>query len=375
MPARPKLAVILGAGASHDVCPDSTTIKEGAWSPPIVATMFKSRALDEVLDRHPQAQALMASIRTEVRQGQKGFEESLGYWMQNTSEGIERQLLQVPIALHDYFSQVSENYTKDATNYSHLINCTVPQGIHTAFITFNYDTLLEKSLSNITGNVFGTERAYRSSSDWVLVKLHGSVGWGYPWVGKEEFEEFLQGIGAGHFAAAYERIRRVDSTLKPFDEIPAGQMPMDGRVLSVFWDKPTIGNDSIHVGISRTLMLGGILHYPALALPVPDKYQFVCPPAHVEALRTFLEDCENYLFIGFSARDRPFLDFFRQTAKRVKRLGVVTGQGELQDTVARLDRGTLVTAGVTSRDKYASDSGFTWFMENQIQSFIASIKA
>ena len=110
-------------------------------------------------------------------------------------------------------------------------------------------------------------------------------------------------------------------------------------------------------------------------MPVPDKYEFVCPPSHVEALRTFLADCEDYLFIGFSARDDPFLDFFGKTVKRVRRLAVVTGQGKLEETVDRLDKGTIVTKGAYFRDEGASDLGFTRYMENRIQPFVASLKA
>ena len=297
MPKRPKLAVILGAGASHDVCPDRGPIKDKKWTPPLVDTMFEGGALDEVLSQHPEAQALMSSVRTKLRAGGV-FEEILRSYSDDPNGHIQWQMAFVPIALHEFFFRVSNNYTSEAINYSHLVNSTVGQGIQTAYVTLNYDTLLEMSLARITGAGFGNLDSYVSSPDWILVKLHGSVGWGYPW-------DTTERIGEPR-AAALEN------------------------------EPPPALAESIEVGLPRLMWAHDRLFYPALSLPVVGKYGFVCPPQHIDALRRFMIDCANFLFVGFSAKDRDLLDFLADTVQTFRCLHVVAGENDLEGVVERL---------------------------------------
>ncbi len=295
MAKRPKLAVILGAGASHGVCPaGSGVVKNEFLKPPITETMFNGTALDGVLARHPEAAALMSSVRTEVA-ANVPFEESLRRYLDNTNAYIQRQLAFVPIALHTFFFLVSAEYTSEAINYSHLLNRTIGEGIHTAFMTVNYDTLLEMSLTRTTGVVFDSLQSYVSSPDWILVKLHGSVGWGYPWI-EDGHMNMATDIG-GDWA----------------------------RNLASHNPPPSRDPDLIRAGRNNFLYADGRALYPALALPVAGKYGFVCPPSHVSALKTFLADCENYLFIGFSANDQDLLDLLKETVRTARSFFTVTG--------------------------------------------------
>jgi len=372
--ARPKLAVIVGAGASYDVCPDQGPILDPRWQPPIIATIFDSPAFDSVLARHPQADSIMSSIRTQMRSKRMTFEESLAYWMGKDDEAIKRKVLQVPIALHDYFLSVSEKYTREGINYSHLINCTVRDGVHTAFVTFNYDTLLEQSLTKESGGKFIDVQSYVGSADYLLVKLHGSVGWGYPWIAREGFQELLHSI-SGNSAAlpAYRHLQHYDQSLPFVDRTQ--DVPLDARVLASFWSLPERHNSRIRCNADQSLMMGDILCYPALALPVPEKCEFICPPQHLEALAQFLADCENFLFIGFSARDDMFLNFLRKEVKAVRRFGVVTGEGEVMETVERLDEVTgLIAASEVVLGKDVFDKGFSRYMEYEIEAFVHTLK-
>jgi len=323
MTTRPKLAVILGAGASHDVCPYKGPIKDLRWKPPIVKTMFDGSALDEVLARHPEAAALMSSVRTDVRAGLT-FEQSLRAHLSNPNPYVQRQMAFVPIALHEFFYLVSTNFTNEAVNYSHLVNRTIGQGIHTAYITVNYDTLLDTSLSKVTGVAFDSVESYVSSTDWILVKLHGSVGWGYPWDTAEDSgltltEDSLSLLWPAVLTGAIDMYR------------PPLSLGVLSRVKALSYPLPAKNPDVIDVGPDPGTFFhqggsgGGDVCYPALALPVTGKYGFVCPPSHLEALKAFLADCENFLFIGFSANDQDLLDLLKDTVQNVKSFCVVAG--------------------------------------------------
>lgn len=253
----------------------------------------------------------------------------------------------VPIALHEFFFRVSNEYTSEAANYSALINRTIGQDIQTAYITLNYDTLLEMSLRKITGVTLDSIGAYVSSPDWILVKLHGSVGWGYRW-GTAEW-------------------------------IP--NMAMAARSNK----PPERRSEEIQVGLPREMYRNGRLQqlfYPALALPVVGKSGFVCPPRHVEALAEFLHDCHNFFFIGFSASDQDLLEFLARTVDHVDLLAVVTGTGVLKDVVVRLRDTALQFQGAPPLpdrsgfpEQHGFESGFTHFLENDIDRVLASLSA
>jgi hypothetical protein len=57
------------------------------------------------------------------------------------------------------------------------------------------------------------------------------------------------------------------------------------------------------------------------------KCGFVCPPSHEEALVRYLQDCDNFLFVGFSARDSDLLECLSENVRSVRRLWIVTGPG------------------------------------------------
>ena len=110
----PKLVIILGAGASFDVCPEDGPIKNPDWKPPIVSNLFESGALDETLGRFPEAQTMMSRIRTQVRnKGGRVFEDTIRRHMDDADPYIRRQMVHVPIALYSHFETVSRQYTRE----------------------------------------------------------------------------------------------------------------------------------------------------------------------------------------------------------------------------------------------------------------------
>ena len=339
MDERPKLAVILGAGASHDVCcRDETKVKTvPELQPPMIETLFKG-AFDEVLRHHPDAQSLLATVRN-LMQGQGSkltFEDALRRQLESDDEDVLRRVRDVPFALHDYFWRVSEEYTSDPINYSDLVNRTAKNGIDTAFVTVNYDTLLEKALSDVTGVEFGEEEEYvQWRKNFMLAKLHGSVGWGYPWT---------------HEAGKANRRRQL-SRLPEFDI------------------------SCLHVGLDVSLTYRDSFCYPALALPVPGKGPFICPKLHLAAIEDFLSDCDNYLFIGFSANDTDVLKFLDEHVRHARIVGVIVEKKHRLDVEDRLAQGVRVFSGTDAFPSFEDDNaGFTWFLRNRLDVFVGIVK-
>jgi len=330
MTVRPKLAVILGAGASYDCCPDKGAIADETWRPPTVANLFETGAFDLVLNDHEQAYALFSPIRSRMRGG-KTLEEALREQVDRQDPDVQRMLPYLPIALHEYFYRVSSNYVREAVNYSALLNETIGRGFHTAFITVNYDTLLEQSLRRWTGRNLQTADDYLADN-WLLAKLHGSVGWGWLW----------------HSPTEHRR-----------PQVAIGKYDLPDRKLT-----------EIDVAVPPEMIRGRALFYPALALPVPGKGDFLCPPTHVNAIQEFLQDCLSYLFIGFSANDTDVLQLLTDSVPfKTCAVKVVAGnQREAGGVIQRLQAGVrqfrqlypaVVTPSIT----------FTHFLEKDSEPF------
>ena len=62
----------------------------------------------------------------------------------------------------------------------------------------------------------------------------------------------------------------------------------------------------------------------------------MCPPSHEDALVTYLQDCHNFLFVGFSARDSDLLDCLSANVREVRRLWIVTGPDDQRAVKERL---------------------------------------
>lgn len=336
----PKLAVILGAGASHDVCcfdQDKVTI-DRELRPPTIKTLFKG-AFDETLRSYPDAQALLATVRNVIqgRDPELTFENALRRQLESDNEDVVRMVRDVPFALHDYFWRISDGYTSDPINYSDLVIRTARNGIDTAFITVNYDTLLEKALTNVTGVEFGEEEQYvRPQKNFMLAKLHGSVGWGYSWIAES---------------------KRGDKR-KWLSRLPSFEFA------------------SIRMGLNDNLSYRDSFHYPALALPVPGKGPFTCPKAHILAIQDFLTDCRYHLFIGFSANDTDVLKLLNDCVKHAPRLvGIVVEKRDRGDVQDRLARGVPVFSGADVFPPLEDDNdGFTWFLRNHLGEFVDIVK-
>jgi len=307
----PRLAIILGAGASHDCVPklrpgeqarlgdQSHLIKQRDYQPPIVSGMFRSKAFNEFLNQHPEAADIFNAIRMEMSE-ETSFEVALRRRWESDNQHIRLKMRFVPRALQQFFWRVSISYTDQPANYVSLVSGTVGRGITTAFVTLNYDTILDKVLSRFRSwphEESLTLGSYISLPDWLLVKLHGSVDWGYRLNVK------------GYLTDA-------DLATQEFrDRDRAEIQVLDGA------QEPRIGPYAA---------------LPALALPIEGKYGFVCPPHHEEALVDYLQGCPNFLFVGFSARDQDLLDLLSDNVSSVRRLWIVTGPNDQDDVKKNL---------------------------------------
>ena len=300
-----KAAVILGAGASYDAYNGLGRADED-WQPPLVKELLGRAETDtftEILRRYQGAMHLagVAKPLTERRQ-EVGLEEQLTEFSDSDDRLTRAHFDQIPAYLRDLLWRVSSIYGRQAGSYSQLLYGLLAKTRHeVAFVTLNYDTILEQELIRRD-----PDRRLKSWNDYFasghparIFKLHGSVNWA-------------------------RRLARTDSDrLGPnptwFEAVKNANSANRASLVEIL---PGPGEGSVWNDTRQPVQLGGEpwWMYPVLTAPIMEKWAI---PQLVEHLRPFLTECSKYLVVGTSGRDGDLLDLLADSVQNVDALHYV----------------------------------------------------
>ena len=357
-----RLAVILGAGASFDSIRRSRTVGVSwSWRPPLTTELFepkdesfsrevqeaRRRNFETVLARYPRARSLASELGIRAARGE-GLEAVLRSW-RDGEDYIVRRFQQVPFYIQDLLSEVGQNLLEPGTsadNYDVLVSRLLSSEFEqVAFISLNYDLLLEKSLvtAGDTSNAVRTRLGLRwyteASHKWLYVKLHGSVDWA-----QRIISEKFAGNDTSH-------------VMQELDERPLIRDFNFGNV-------ELLANPQMRV-------VDGMICYPRLAIPVDDEYATVCPTPHLQAVSQFLKTCKNLLVIGARAKDNDLLELLGRAEMTCEGLGIVTGTPAGADETLGCVKEAVT---LNTSTPLISTNGFNQFIiTDELESFISSI--
>ncbi|MCU1615827.1 MAG: hypothetical protein JWO98_3367 [Frankiales bacterium] len=171
----------------------------------------------------------------------------------------------------------SAGQTTLLTLVTRLHDLSVSHGIRVCFISFNYDTLLEKAIEDRFGHYFQSLDDYLSAP-FPVYKPHGSTNW-------------IQEL-----ALSEPSPTRV--VYDHFSQIP----------LAKHWDAGTGGAVEMLDGGQRNVGQGNDrLYVPAVAIPADYKDAFVMPEDHLLGMRTALNETSALLVAGWRASETEFL--------------------------------------------------------------------
>lgn len=293
--------VILGAGASHDVVdpgnPYPAVIKDDKARPPLTSGIFVPEGIPgNVLPTYPGVRELASSIR--YRTNTKSLETVLKDLGDSDEPHRKAQMLSLPLYLQHIFWDMSELYVTEPVNYTHIVGETLELYDRVAFLTLNYDLLLDGSLTQ--SGYWGTDFSEMDSyvrDRWMLVKMHGSVNWGR----RVTLPEKRTLLSTHIEIVTYRQL---------FSE-----WPFEGEFLE---DEPVL------VKSISDFRVRNAPFYPALSVPVEGKYEYNCPKAHIEALVAFLPTCRTVIAIGTSGKDQDMLDLLSNNLGEVEKFFVVS---------------------------------------------------
>lgn len=335
-----QLTIILGAGASSDIIgsKNRNLLLDGAYKPPLTKELFNiHKDLEPILERYGDAHTAIISMRAAQRED-KSLEQLLRELKESEEKEEKLQFKQIPLCLQDLFTQVSFSYCKYPANYVYLIGRVLRKKFsQITFLTTNYDYLLESAL--VSSSKFTNIDDYISNRQWKLIKLHGSINWG-----RDINKDLLSGRSLNR-VELLNMVRRLD-------------LNKDLK-------------DTIVLDASYNERERHTVRYPAITVPLDNKYEINCPPEHIKALEANLSTCPNYLIIGSSGKDDDLLDILQKNVRTVHNL-LVIGHGEAYKIRKRFQdkiHGFLNASNVKD-----VNGGFSHSIETgELESFISSI--
>lgn len=351
------LMVVFGAGASYDSAPSyhPQSLEAGLVNtnrPPLANDLFANRPLfAEVMARFPECQPVIPYLRhPDADIPVERVLEQLQAEAERYPEG-QRQLTAIRYYLHCMIWQCEEQWEKihkGVTNYKTLVDRIERQRKSSepvCLVTFNYDRMLEAALPVIDLRI-GSLGDYVNSKDYKVIKLHGSVNWGR--------------------VIEAPPIKKKLASLRD-DQIPAEVI----RLSPDLWSAKFITRD---YKISHGFPMGrsdGTPLFPALAIPVENKFDFECPDYHLAVLQECIPETTKLLVIGWRATDVPLLDLLGKNLQKDIRAMVISG--DVSEAIKVIER--LKTAGVRARDIIPTPSagGFTDFLlSGEVDKFLKS---
>jgi hypothetical protein len=336
------LMVVFGAGASYDAIPSFPPGTSPLEMPyydknnrmPLADHLFEDRAnFVEVLNEYKECHPVVPYLRNRIS----------GKSVEQVLQGLLAEADQYPqgrkqLAAIRYYLQSMIYHTEDkwwrvgngVTNHITLLDQIQRWRQRTkepvCFVTFNYDTLIERALRTI-GIDFNYPADYINHMDYKLIKLHGSITWG----------RVVRGPIQSH-----DKMDIAHEVIKHIDEI-------------------TISQTYDTVGSYPPREQNGVVWFPAIAIPVEIKDAFECPSEHVTKLKEMIPQIDKILIIGWRATEQPFLQLLAEGLKRpVKGLIVAGDEAEALTTFANIKQAMVEGDFVPSPHK-----GFTDFIVNR----------
>jgi hypothetical protein len=331
------LMVIFGAGASYDSLVDiGVGHPDRELRPPLANQLFARRGpFESTVEKYWECRPIIPRLRQLTQN--TNLEQVLEA-LRAEGEYDEQRYVQLN-ALRYYLrnvvgvcSQLWPAETRGVTNYSNLLdrirNWCVKSREPVAFVTFNYDTMLEAACADVYGFVPTNIHSYISRKDFQVFKPHGSIDW----------------------------VRVVSGYV---DISPTADRDQIEHALIGYGKKLALGDGQHLLTSGDSGRFEGHFTYPAIALPVETKNQFEFPDAHLQKLRSVIPEVTRILIIGWRGTEEHFLKLWRERAWPPpvnRKVVVVSGSSaEAEQVAARL--------GVPLQGQFlTAPGGFSWLV-------------
>lgn len=310
--------VILGAGASYD-CINRFheffgSIDAHKWRPPLGNDIFGVRAnFREIYDKYAGAKSLSHSINS-GNDIEDFFQKKWDLAVEKNDKHTLANIINIQYCLQELFYKISTEYSKNigVSNYHVLIQQAhdyyIETGEEVAFITFNYDLLLEYALIQHYNEETEISKQTYTKYPIKIFKPHGSCNWFRKFKGEKSGFDFHNLLI--NKPAYNEILNQLD------EEIIVSDFP----IKNIHSD--LINFPIFHLGIDRTNQNQFTNCFPQLLIPIKTKDEFVMSQEHLDMMNDFLSKCKDMLIIGWKGQEERFLETLKEQC----------GENEIQAT-------------------------------------------
>lgn len=293
--------IILGAGASTDTVNPAITeikkvyagdplnnvqLKHQSWAPPLGDKLFSDK-YSEIMAHYPSVNAISGTVSGRMLRDGLSLEECLELMLMEADKSRDRKcdIANIKYYLQHLLLVCSDAAHQHGMNYAKLIDALNVSGEEVCIITFNYDTLLEHCMTEVTRHTISDMISYTSHQKIKIIKVHGSCNW----------HRYVEDVIPDNVANPENDAMRM---VNKFPE----------AALSDF--SGNLGSFHVHSQLSRGMRVNSksTLLVPALALPVAArKNKFECPDDHLRTMRECLQKADKVLSIGWKGAEHLFM--------------------------------------------------------------------
>ncbi len=342
--------IILGAGASMDYLRADDHIERrdnnySRYKSPLMNQLFDDQRFYEILGRHREMGSFASDVMNAMSRQNANFEEYLTNARDNlikNNPAIYNQLISLIFYLSDLFSEVSLKYYYQQNHYKDLLQkidnyCNGQACI----VNFNYDLLLERSLSEHLYGGFDISKV----DDYInknvkIIKIHGACNWRYN----------------------PQTVQNKATTAVNFFSQFSEKIITNGTKDQIYPVASDISNVNFNPEYIEGLQTWTV-KLPAIALPLKNKASnYVCSESHINVLKESMKKADRVLVIGWRGADTFLLNLLKEELQDKKvRATIVTINSKAEEMIKFY--GEVVPQFVIdNNDVYVS--GFSEFMKS-----------
>jgi hypothetical protein len=311
--------VILGAGASFDsIYEYYDGIDVMPWRPPLANELFSPRKnFREIILKYPGGRYFMSQLNG-INDVEDFFEKQWKIIENNRADDLMSAFINLNYCLSHLMMAVSIYHNDTGlSNYDVLVQkayeYSVTNDADVMFVTFNYDILLEHSLSKVYyGQTRQLEIHEYINKPLKIIKPHGSCNW---------FKKINGKSMLNHNETIPDHLYDTRTTLKKLTD----SLDNNFRIIP----SPINFEITEHVGPIKQFF------FPQLLIPLKEKDDFILPKEHDEYLKQNLNEVDEILIVGWKGTENKFLELLQRNlgSKTLKITCVNAGYKGIETTL------------------------------------------
>lgn len=325
---------VFGAGASSFCVPADAQGRLNTFQlrPPISNELFSDK-YRSYFNNYEGVRLSLSSLRR-LKNDVETFLESEWTLIRDTyNPALLSRHVNILYYLQELFFTISEGINKefyDCNLYSTFTDILQKKLLQkplekTAFVNFNYDTILDHYISAHFNVQFSQMSDYANCNNnpFFYFKPHGSSNWGWQFRSEESKDKINNTPGWLY-----------DNKIC-FDEIYYKHL---GSVNEMVHSRGWAYERKYSINKNKIEIIGSDYprrYFPALLIPYRDKDDFVMPYYHSDIMGHFMNTMEDLFLIGWKGNEKAFNELLRDQGHNLKRIIIVNpNQKEVEENLS-----------------------------------------